>query len=233
MPLPKIIQPLFNITIPSTGVKTTFRPFTVKEEKILLIAQESKDANQIMLAVKQIVNNCVTNINIDKLAMFDLEYLLLMLRAKSVGNEIEFEVIDPDTEEKVKLKVDVESIEVTKKKNHNNKIDLDDNYVLIMRYPSIEDANTINKESQAESLLKLMLSCVDVIASKDGEEVFKLSDFTDKEVNDFLDNMSSSAIKKIQEFFSTMPVLKLSVPYKNSKGDSKTFVIEGVESFFI
>ena len=235
MALPKIDQPLFPITIPSTGQKTKFRPFTVKEEKILLIAQESKDFEQVVLAVKQIINNCVLNIDIDKIAMVDLEYCLLMIRAKSVGNVIEFKIKDPDTEEEIVLSTDIGAVEVKKSTNESNVVDLENGYSLSMRYPTINDILVLKNQdrSQAENMFDIMINCIDKLISNDGEEVFEMSDFSPKEIEDFVDDLNSLSIQKIKKFFEGAPVLRIEIPYKNSNGEEKKYVLEGVESFFI
>lgn len=237
MALPKISQPLFQITIPSTGKKTTFRQYTVKEEKILLIAQESKDFEQIALAIKQIITNCVTDVNVDNMPMFDIEYLLLNIRSKSVGDKIDFEVTDPDTEEKVKLVFDINNVEVVKKNKVGNKIKLDDRFTITMKYPSINQVSRLGNDdstSQTLKLFNLMLSCMESLFDAETEELFMFADFTQEEVDEFVENnLPSSAIAKIKEFFENIPVVRFSTEYVNSKGDKKTFVIEGLNSFFI
>ena len=135
MALPKIDLPLFELVLPSTGKKVKYRPFTVKEEKILLIAQESKDIKQVMLAIKQILGNCLQEINVESLATFDLEYVLLNIRAKSVNDEITFSVKDPDTEEKIELTININEIEIKKFADHDKIIKVSDDFVFLMRYP--------------------------------------------------------------------------------------------------
>jgi hypothetical protein len=236
MALPKIDLPLFELTIPSTGKKTKYRPFTVKEEKILLTAQESKDIEQIILAIKQIINNCFVDVDVEKLPMFDLEYMLINIRAKSVNNIIKFSINDPDTKEKIELSLDVNNIQVKHKEGHSNKIDLNDEYMLIMRYLSINELRDIAKSSKDMTQTKLFdifIRCIDSLASKATDEVYKFSDFTDAEVKDFVDNLNTSSMNKIKTFFDTTPVLRFELPYKTSDGKDKTFVMEGVESFFI
>lgn len=227
---------MFPITIPSTGKKTFFRPFTVKEEKILLVAQESKDFEQIILAVKQIVNNCVDGVDVEQFAMIDLEYTLLQLRSKSVGNEISFEIEDPDTEEKIKLTTNIDDIKISDRKKKSNKIKIDERYMAVMRYPVLNDVLKIRLDesvNKVDQLLNVMFSCIDSIVSNDGEEIFKLNEFTEEEVSEFLEDLSGKTIKDIRDFFESIPVLKIEIPYTNSLGKDKTFVLEGLESFFI
>ena len=235
MALPKIDLPLFELTIPSNGLKVSYRPFTVREEKILLIAQESKDLDQVILAIKQIIGNCVSDIDIEKMPMFDLEYIMLNLRAKSVNNVIQFTVKDPDTEENVNLVLNIDTIELKKKDGHDRKILINDDYSLIMRYPTINELRSLStlKSGSTEGLLDIMLSCIEMLVSNDGEKIYKMSDFTPKEVKDFIESLTSGAIKGIKTFFETIPVLRIELPYKNKKGEQKTFVLEGLESFFI
>lgn len=233
MALPKIDLPIYELELPSTGEKTKYRPFTVKEEKILLTAQESDDPNQIMLAITQIVNNCLINKSMDDLAVFDIEFLLLNIRSKSVDNKVEFEITDPDTEEKVKLELDLGLVKVKKNPKHTNKIKISEEYTLFLKYPTIDNFSTlIVKEQQtSEDSYEVMLSCLDKMASKD--EVFNFKDFSKKEVSDFVESLHSDTVKQIKIFFDTLPRVRHEIPYKNSNGDDKVFVIEGTESFFI
>jgi hypothetical protein len=232
MALPKIDLPLFDIEIPSTKKKTKFRPFTVKEEKILLIAQESKDIDQIINAIKQIVNNTVENVDVDDLATFDLEYLLVHIRGKSVSNEIQFSVTDPDTTDKVNLILNTDNVKMVYNENHNKMISLDSNVHIMMRYPSINELSTLIKnKSNIDSMLRIMISCIDQVI--EGDSVYKINDFSEEEVFEFINSFTSSHIDSIKNFFDTMPTLRCEIPYVNSKGDDKTFIIEGIESFFI
>lgn len=234
MALPKIQHPLFDITIPSTGKKVQYRPFTVKEEKILLIAQESKDLEQIILAIKQIINNCIEDINVDKLAMFDLEYLLLHLRAKSVSNEIAFRIRDPETKEEIDLTIDINDIQIEKKPGHTNKIDIGNGIGLYMTYPKINQMialKTINRENKNQILFEIMMGCIESVVTED--EVLQLADFSKKEVEDFIESLSPKNVKEIKTFFDTMPVMRFEKKYKRSDGTKKTFVAEGTETFFI
>ncbi len=232
MGLPKIDLPLFDIEIPSTGKKVKYRPFTVKEEKILLIAQESKDFDQIVLAVKQIINNCLQGANADELAMFDLEYLLINLRAKSVNNEIEFSITDPDTKEKVSLNLDISNIKVVRKENHKQLIKLNDEVHIKMRYPTINELARITvAKNNFEMLFTVMIDCIESVI--EGDSVMSLKDFNEEEVTEFINSFTNTHIDMIKTFFETMPTLRYEVEYKNSNGDDKTFVIEGMETFFI
>lgn len=235
MALPKLNKPIFEIEIPSMKKKVTFNPFTVKEEKILLIAQESKDPDQMVLAIKQILNNCLHDVDIDKLATFDLEYLLINLRAKSVNNIFEVNIKDPDTDETIKLEVDIDDIKVQFDPEHKNKIELEPNVYLIMRYPSLKQLDSIIKlaanNSNSEELFELMISCFDILAY--GEDVYKFDEYTPQQKIEFADDLSGGAINEIKNFFKTIPSLQYETSYKNSNGDTKRFLLKGTETFFI
>lgn len=233
MALPKIDLPLFELTIPSTNKKVKFRPFTVKEEKILLIAQESNDSKQMVLAIKQILNNCLQDIDVNSLATFDLQYVLLNIRAKSVNNEVTFNIKDPDTNESIELTIDINDIEIKRSKDHNKVIKITDTIALQMRYPTIEYIEDIDPEQEKSSndLYKIMVECIESVV--DGDQVYKLKDFTEKEVTDFLDSLTAEVAMKIKKFFDTMPVMRYEKKYKNKNGAEKTFVAEGMETFFI
>lgn len=233
MPLPKIELPLYELTLPSNGKKVKFRPFTVKEEKILLTAQQSKDPEQIILAIKQIVNNSIQDYDIDKLALFDLEYLLINIRSKSVDNNVEFEIEDPDTKEKVKLTLDLQNVKVHRDEKHTNKIQVDDKYTLFLKYPTVDDfAEILNKENLSpDESYEILISCIDMLASED--EVYNFKDFTKKQVDEFIESLHSDVTKKIKLFFDTMPKVRHEMPYVNSNGEQKVFTIQGTQSFFM
>lgn len=233
MGLPRIDLPLFELTIPSTNKKVKFRPFTVKEEKILLIAQESNDSKQIVLAIKQILNNCLQGIDVNTLATFDLQYILLNIRAKSVNNEVTFNIKDPDTNETVELVIDINDIEIKRSPEHTKVINITDTIALKMRYPTIEYIEDLGSEDgkSTDDLYKIMIECIESVV--DGDQVYKLKDFSEKEVTDFLDSLTADVAMRIKKFFDTMPVMRYEKKYKNKNGVEKTFVAEGMETFFI
>lgn len=233
MPLPKIDMPLYELILPSNNKKINYRPFTVKEEKILLSAQQSKDSEQIVVAIKQIVNNCIIDYDIDNLSLFDLEYILINIRSKSVDNNVEFEIEDPDTKEKIKLVLNLDNVKVHRDEKHTNKIKVDDTYTLFLKYPNIDNFSEILKgtEISAEKSYEILMSCIDKLASED--EVFNFKDFTKKQVDEFIESLHADIIKNIKEFFDTMPKVRHEMPYKNSKGEEKVFTIQGTQSFFI
>lgn len=233
MSLPKIDLPISELELPSTGEKIKYRPFTVKEEKILLVAQESNDPEQEIIASKQIVNNCLIDKDVGTLAMFDLEYVLLMLRAKSVDNNIEFGIKDPDTEETVQLTLNIEDVKVVRNEEHTNQVRINDDYVLFLKYPTIDEFIKIIAMDPDDPLVNyfIMVTCLDKLASDD--EVYDFKEYTDEQVDDFMENMTSDVLRGVQNFFETIPKLRHELKYQNKNGEDKTFVIEGMRSFFI
>jgi hypothetical protein len=234
MGLPKINLPLFETKLISTGrKKIKYRPFTVKEEKILLIAQESDDIEQVILAIKQIIGNCCEDVKVDKLPMFDLEYLLMQIRGKSVNNVIEFQITDPETEKSVTIELNIDEIEMTKPKGHNREISIGEDAYVVMDYPILDDVTKFlnTDEKKDNSIFDIMLSCIGSVVQ--GDEVYNLEDFSEEEVLEFVDSFSTQTIEKIKEFFETIPVMRCEQTYTNANGDEKQVVLEGVETFFI
>ncbi len=231
MALPKIELPLFELEVPSTGKKVKYRPFTVKEEKILLVAQEAKDIDQIVLAIKQIIANCVYDIDPENLPMFDLEYIMINIRAKSVNNTVDFKIRDPDTKEEVSLTVNIEDVKVQFKPDHKNVIKINDDSALIMRYPTINELKTLFKAKNKQSMFNIMVSCIASIES--GGSVYLTNEYTEEELIAFVDGLSNSTLGDIKQFFDTLPVLRFECEYTNKNGNKRVFVVEGMESFFI
>jgi hypothetical protein len=233
MALPKIDLPIYELELPSNGKKVKYRPFTVKEEKILLIAQESKDLKQSINAIKQIVNNCLVDDKIEDFAMFDLEYVLLLLRSKSVDNNVKFKIKDPETKEDVELELDLNEVKVAKFDDHTNKIAINEVYTLFLKYPNIEQFTSFFDKEEDNSLViyNIMVACLDKLASED--ESYKFSDFSKEDIDKFMDDLQGDVLKKIKQFFDTMPKLRHEMKYKNSNGNDKIFVLEGTQSFFI
>lgn len=234
MKLPKIDLPIYEMNVPSTGEKIKFRPFTVKEEKILLTAKESKDSNQNLLAVKQVLNNCLIDKDIEDLSIFDVEYLLLMIRGKSINNVIEFIIEDPETNEEVKLVLNVDDVKITKDDKHTNIIKLNSEYMMYMKYPNIDMFKAFFEDKDIDDPMvyyEIMIGCIDKVVS--AEEMYKFSEFSRAEIDQFMDDLESDVIDRIKEFFDTAPRLRHEIKYKNKNGNEKTFVIEGMDSFFI
>ena len=238
MPLPKIATPTYQLELPSTGKTVTYRPFLVKEEKVLVIALESEDNKQITNAIKAVLKSCVQTrgIKVEQLPTFDIEYLFLNIRGKSVGEELEVNIICPDDgETSVPVYVSLDEIEIYKEKGHTNKIKLDDNLMMEMKYPSLDEfiKNNFdfNEENQMDQSFQLIASCIDKIYSE--EELWATADCTKKEVNEFLESMNSGQFKEIEKFFETMPKLKHDIKVKNPKtGVESDVVLEGLASFF-
>jgi hypothetical protein len=232
MALPKIDLPLNELTLPSNQQKVMYRPFTVKEEKILLVAAEAQDALVEMTAIKQVVNNCLFDIAIEDISMLDLEFVFLKLRATSVNNTAKFNINDPDTGESIPVEFDLDTIEIVRDPEHTKEVKVNDDLVLYLKYPNINDFMQIIGMEATDPLVNyvIMVSCLDTLATED--EVHNFSDYSEAEIAAFMDNMSGDIVKKISKFFETMPKLKQELQYTNSNGDEKTFVIEGMRSFF-
>ena len=231
--LPKIQNPIFELELPSTGEKIRYRTFTVREEKILLLAQESKDINQSILAMKQVVNNCLIELDAETLPTFDLEYILLTLRSKSVDNNVKFSITDNETEERIDLELDLKDISVTFPEGHSKLIKINDDYTLIMRYPTVNEFQKLVEGGidSKENIYDIMIACMDKLVN--GDDVTLLSEFEPEAVDEFAQDLSSDVIQKIKTFFETAPKLRHELKYTNSAGTEKTFVIEGMETFFI
>ena len=238
MPLPKIATPSYELELPSSGKTIKYRPFLVKEEKVLVIAMESEDTKQITNAIKAVLKSCVQTkgIKIEALPTFDIEYLFLNIRGKSVGEELEVNVICPDDEETtVPVMIALEDIQVEKMDCHSPQIKLDSKLMMEMKYPSLDEFIKNNfdfkEENQMDQSFQLIASCIDKIYSD--EEVWATADCTKKEVNKFLESMNSSQFKLIEKFFETMPKLQHTIEVTNPKTKVKSeVVLEGLASFF-
>ncbi len=238
MPLPKISTPTYELELPSTGQEIQYRPFLVKEEKLLVLALESENTKEITTAIKNVIKSCIQtkNIKVESLPTFDIEYLFLNIRGKSVGEEIEVNVICPDDGETyVPVKINIDEIQVQKNEEHTNKIQVDDNIVMQMKYPSLDQFIKNNfdfsGDTNMDQSFDLVASCIDKIFNE--EEVWTSGDVTKKELIDFLEQMNSAQFKQIEKFFETMPKLSHSVKVKNPKTEVESEVIlEGLSSFF-
>jgi len=238
MPLPKIATPTYELELPSTGETVQYRPFLVKEEKVLVIALESEDTKQITNAIKTVIKNCILTkgIKVEALPTFDIEYLFLNIRGKSVGEEIEVNVICPDDEEtNVSVQIDLDSIKVQKDESHSNKIKVDPTIMMEMRYPSLDQFIKTNfdfkNDSAMDQSFELISSCIDKIYTED--EVWSASDVTKKELIEFLEQMNSAQFKEIEKFFETMPRLSHKITVTNPKTQVESeVVLEGLASFF-
>ena len=238
MPLPTISTPTYELTLPSSNRKIKYRPFLVKEEKILILAMESQDSKQIARAVKDVITKCILSkgIKVEKLATFDIEYLFLNIRGKSVGEQIEVMVTCPDDNKtQVPMSINVDTIKVQKDENHSPDIVLDDVYTLRMKYPSLTEFIKNNfgalEDMNVDDTFELIASCIDQVYSE--EESWSSADCTKKELNDFLEQLDSKQFKNIEKFFETMPKLShtVTVTNPNTKKENK-IVLEGLQNFF-
>ena len=238
MPLPKIATPTYSMVLPSLEKEIQYRPFLVKEEKLLVLALESEDTKQITQAIKAVLKSCVQTkgIKVESLPTFDIEFLFLNIRGKSVGEQIDVNVICPDDEKtSVKVVIDLDDIKVQKTESHTNKVQLDKNLMMELKYPSLDEFIKNNfdfkDENAMEQSFKLIASCIDKIYNE--EEVWGAGDCTKKEITEFLESMNSQQFKKIEEFFTTMPKLSHTIKVKNpeTKVESEV-VLEGLASFF-
>jgi len=238
MPLPTIATPTYELELPSTGKKIKYRPFLVKEEKLLVLALETEDTKQITTAIRAVLKNCIQSrgVKVDHLPTFDIEFLFLNIRGKSVGEEIEVNLIAPDDKEtSVPVTINIDDIKVSKDKDHTKKIKLDDSLMMEMKYPSLDEFIKNNfdfgDEVNIDQSFDLISSCIDKIYNE--EEVWATSDCTKKEVKEFLEQMNSLQFKGVEKFFTTMPKLSHSVTFTNPKtGVENTVVLEGLSSFF-
>ena len=238
MPLPKIATPTYELELPSTEQTVRYRPFLVKEEKLLVLALETEDTKQITNAIKSVLKSCVLtkSVKVETLPTFDIEYLFLNIRGKSVGEELEVKVICPDDEKtEVPITIDLDEVKVQKSEGHNKQLKLDDNLMMEMKYPSLEqfikNNFDFNDANQMEQSFDLIGSCIDKIYSED--EVWATADCTKKEVKEFLESMNSSQFKDIEKFFETMPKLTHTIKVKNPKTKVESeVVLEGLASFF-
>jgi len=237
MPLPKISTPTYELELPSSGKKIKYRPFLVREEKILIIAMESEDDKQIANAVKEVISNCILTrgVKIEQLSTFDIEYLFLNIRGKSVGEEVEVLVTCPDDGvTQVPTSINLDEIKVQTSKNHNRDIKLDTDLILRMKYPSMEEFIKNNfsvEEINLENTFDLISSCIEQVYSE--EESWSASDCTKKELREFLEQLSSKQFKEIETFFETMPKLSHVVKVKNpNTGVENEIVLEGLNAFF-
>ena len=239
MPLPKIATPTYELELPSSGKTIKYRPFLVKEEKVLVIAMESEDTKQITNAIKAVIKACVLTkgIKVENLPTFDIEFLFLNIRGKSVGEDLEVNIICPDDEEtQVPVTIELDDIKVQKTEGHTNQIKLDSSIMLEMKYPSLNEFIKSNFDmeegkNQMDQSFELIAQCIDKVYTED--EVWSTSDCTKKEMNEFLESMNSAQFKQIEEFFTTMPKLSHTITVKNpnTKVESDV-VLEGLASFF-
>ena len=233
MALPKLDIVQYELELPSTGETLKYRPFLVKEQKALMIAQESEDDKQIEMAFAKIINDCVLDkIDPYKMPMFDIEYVFLKIRAKSVGETVTLNVLCPDDEvTRVNVDVNLEEVDVQMSKDHTNVIGLTEDIKLIMKYPSLGDMSGFDDEGDVKSIFGMIKRCIHEI--HDGETIHNKVDMSEKELDVFIDSMSTQHFENLTQFFDTMPKLLHVVTTKNPKTKKKVNIeIEGVQNFF-
>ena len=238
MPLPKIATPRYELELPSTGEKVTYRPFLVKEEKVLVIALESENSKQITNAIKTVIQSCIITkgIKVEKLPTFDIEYLFLNIRGKSVGEEIEVNIICPDDgETQVPVSIDLDDIQIQKNENHKKQIKIDESIMMEMKYPSLDQFIKNNfdftDKNAMDQSFELIATCIDKIYTED--EVWAAADCSKKEIKEFVESMNSTQFKDIEKFFETMPKLSHTITVTNPNTNVESMVVlEGLSSFF-
>jgi hypothetical protein len=242
--LPKIDVPIYELNLISSGEKIKYRPFTVKEEKIFLMAQESSDVKTIIEATKQVINNCVLNeIDIDNLPIFDIEFIFLNLRAKSIGEVVNLKykcnnkILDEETKEEkscnaiVDVDLNLNEIIPSKNENHNNKIEITDSMGVVMKYPNIKILEKYDQKNEAESIIETIINCIYYIYDK--ENIFYIKDVNREEVVEFIDSMQTKDLQKFKDFFESLPKLQKELSFKCHKCKyEENVLVEGIESFF-
>lgn len=238
MPLPTIATPTYELNLPSNDKKIKYRPFLVKEEKILILAMESEDTKQITTAITDVLNACILTrgVKVDQLPTFDIEYLFLNVRSKSVGEVVDLIVTcSDDGETRVDVSVNLDDIKVEKKENHKKDIKLDENLSLRLKYPSMEQFIKSNFDfdgTNVEASFKMIAGCIDQIYTED--EAWAGTDYTEKERIEFLDQLNTKQFKEVELFFDTMPKLSHKMTVKNpNTGVDNEVVLEGLASFFV
>jgi T4 bacteriophage base plate protein len=234
MSLPKLMHPTFELTVPSSKQKVRFRPFLVKEEKILLMAKEGDDKSDIINVLKQVISNCDVDsvVNTDKLASFDLEYLFLKLRGKSVNNVIELSYTDMEDEEVYNFSIDVDDIQIVEDPKHSNIIKISDTSGIVMRYPTAALMSEVVKHTDITNVLFHMIrGCMDNFY--DGDNISELSDVSTDEMDSFIENLPAGVLKQFEEFFNTMPRMYYKIEYVNKNGTERTIELRTIEDFFI
>ena len=236
MALPKLTTPTYELEIPSTDEKIKYRPFLVKEEKILMMALESKQEKDITQAVKDIVKECTFNkVNIDNMPMFDVEYIFLNIRSKSVGEVSKLKILCPDDKKTyADVELDLNEVNVQVGEDHTNKIDLGNGTGMIMQYPSIDSFKDSGiRDINASNMLEVISTCILQIYEDEGKKVYNSKDQTQKELTDFIEQLNTKQFKDVQKFFDTMPKLKHEITVKNpkTKVESK-IILSGLNDFF-
>jgi hypothetical protein len=239
MALPILKHPTFDLTVPSSKTKLIYRPFLVKEEKILLLTQESDKLSDLVRSVKQIINNCIVEgeINLDEAPTFDIEYIFLKLRANSVSDFAKFTLTDEETKKQVKIEFDLKEVEITENEDHSPIVKLANNIKLQMKYPTYTILGKFGLDDSPGATVKatfdMIKACIDKVVVGDGEEqeIHEFKDYSNQEVDDFIESLTSQNFRDVQNFFDTMPKLQHDVEYKVGK-KTKTRTFTGLADFF-
>jgi len=236
MALPKLTTPTYELEIPSTDEKIKYRPFLVKEEKILMLAMESKTDSDITQAVKDIVSECTFNkVDISSMPMFDVEYIFLQIRAKSVGEVSKLKLLCPDDKKTyADIELDLNEVKVQVGEDHTNKIELDNGMGMIMTYPTIDSfKNSGIRDINASNMLEVISGCIMQIYEQEGKKTYDPKDQTQKELTEFVEQLSTKQFKQVQKFFETMPKLKHEIKVKNPKTKKESKItLTGLNDFF-
>ena len=236
MALPKLTTPTYELEIPSTDEKIKYRPFLVKEEKILMLAMESKETKDITQAVKDIVSECTFNkVDISNMPMFDVEYIFLQIRSKSVGEVSKLKLLCPDDKKTyADIELDLNEVKVQVGEDHTNKIELDNGMGMIMTYPTIDSFNDSGiRDINASNMLDVISGCIMQIYEKNGEKTYDPKDQTKKELTEFIEQLNTKQFKDVQKFFETMPKLKHEITIKNPKTKKESKItLTGLNDFF-
>jgi len=235
MALPKLDAPTYTLEVPSTGEKIKFRPFLVKEQKVLMLAEESKDDNQIYNAMETLITSCTFGkVDVKTVNLFDVEYIFLQLRAKSVGEKVELNLLCPDDNEtRVPTEVDLTKLDIDVGEGHTDKIPLTNNITMHMKYPTLDNIRTIEKKSgEVDSVFSILKSCIHEV--HDGDTIYSRIDISDQDIDDFIDQFSTQQFEGVMKFFDTMPKVKMVVDVTNPNTKVKSqVVLEGMDSFLV
>lgn len=234
MALPKLKYPIFELTVPSTKLTHKFRPFLVAEEKILLMAQQSGDLKEIILALKQVIGNCCqdSEFDADKIATFDIEYLFLKLRSRSVSNMAKVYLTDNEDGKEYSFDVDLEKVEMMTYPGHNPKIQLNDDISIVLKYPTTQMIDAIaTMQVETKAFFEVMKYCIEFVL--EGDKISVFADASDEERDEFVQSIDIATFTKITQFFETMPKMHYEIEYKNSLGNSRKAILRNLNDFFI
>lgn len=233
MALPKIDSPIFHVTVPVVDVKLTLRPYKMKEEKILLLAQQSNDPSAMVLAMKQVINNCIVEgtLDIDNTPSFVIEYILLHLRKQSVGSTSTLTFEDNEDGQEYEFKVDLDTISLTEVEGHTDSIELSEGVGILLKYPTLDvSARVASEQDEIEQSLNVIKESIDKVFTDD--EVIDFASHTDEEKTEFIDQFTQAQMEQVINFFNTMPSIKHTIEYTNSNGNERKIELTGVSDFF-